>query len=267
MKKMLSEEFDRAIHDPRIWIVLLVTVIFFGYQYRHTQTSVWIPQGYSFADLWYFIYSKSYYIYFIPLAAALPFADSMVVDRTQDFLRYLVVRSSYRHYLSAKFLINAVTGFCTIAVPLFILYIFTNIIAPRSLYVPNTWQPRIAGRPEDMWLPLFQSNPDLFILFVIFLAGWVGAVYATLGLSASLLYRNRYLALGTPFVIFVLTDFIVQRTRIFGPSFSPLAAVVGVSPIQNMSLSLAGIVLNPLLVLFLSGILLVLFGKRERILQ
>lgn len=267
MKNILSEEFDRILHEPRTWLALILSLGFLVYGLRRAFVSEWVPQGFSFADLWYFAYSGSYFTYFIPLAAALPFSDSIVVDRSQGYLRFVFARAPFKTYLRARFLANASVGACVIVIPLFILYLWVNIVAPRSAFPINTWNPAIAGRPEDFWIPLFQPAPDGFILLVTILAGAAGALYANFGLAASLLVHNRYFALGIPFVCFVLADFLAQRTSLLGPKWSPLAAVAGISPNQRLSSSMLGLILSPSMVLLLVILLVNLFGKRQRVLQ
>ncbi len=265
MARILREEFDRAIHNPRIWLALLLSLIFFAYGLSRAYQSDWVPLGFSFADLWYFVYCGSYFPYLLPLVAALPFANSFVVDQTEGFLRYLVMRSQYRQYVAAKFIVNALVGALVVLLPLLGLFLFANLAAPRAAYPINVWQPNISGRPYGLLMPLFQSSPDGFILLVSLLAALVGALYSNLGLAVSLALPNRYLAWGVPCAVYLLSDFVAQRTHLFGPNWSPVAAAAGSIYILNETLQ--SFFLNPLGVLGLTLGCILLFGQRKRILQ
>lgn len=265
MIRMLREEFDRAVYNPRLWLAMLLAMAFLTYGVIRIHSRAWVPAGYSFADLWYFAYVGGYFPYVLPLAAALPFADSLVIDHSEGFLPYLVMRSKYRHYLSAKFVVNGLIGALILLVPLLGLYLFSNFAAPRALYPINAWQPNISGRPYGVLMPLFQSNPDGFIVLVSLLAASVGALYSNLGLAVSLALPNRYLAWGAPCAVYLLADFVAQRTHLFGPQWSPIAAAAGSVYIINETIQ--SFFLNPLGVLGLTFGCILLFGRRKRILQ
>ena len=265
MKRIFFEEINRAVHNPRAWLALFFAVCFLTYGISRAYLSDWVPKGYSYADLWYFIYIASYFPYVLPLLAALPFADSYVVDQSEGYMRYLVIRSKYRHYLSAKFLVNGLIGGLVLWVPLLCLYIFTNLAAPRAIFPVNIWQPNISGRPYGVLMPFFQTHPDGFILLVSLLASLIGALYSNLGLSISLLLPNRYLAWGTPAAIYLLADFITQHTHFFGSNWSPIVAAAGSAYVINESIR--SFILNPLGVLGITLLIILLFGKRKQILQ
>lgn len=266
MKRMLHEEVDRAIHDPRFWLAMFLSVGFLAYGViRAYNSEGGVPKGFSFADLWYFAYVTGYFPYVLPLIAALPFADSLVVDQSEGFLRYLVVRSHYRHYLLAKYLANTLAAILVVVIPLAGMYIFTNLAAPRSIYPINVWQPPISGRPYGILMPFFQAHPDGFILLITLLAAVVGALYSNLGLSISLLLPNRFLSWGIPAVVYLLTDFVANRTHFFGPDWSPIRAVAGSEWVVNETIQ--SFFLNPLGVLGIILALVLLFGQRKRILQ
>ena len=55
----------------------------------------------------FLVYVGGDFPFILPLVAVLPFADSLAVDQSEGYLRYLVVRTNYRKYLAAKFLANA----------------------------------------------------------------------------------------------------------------------------------------------------------------
>lgn len=265
MKRIFAEEMTRAIKNSRFWLAILFSFGFLIYGLFTILYSDWIPRGFSYADMWYFIYVASYFPYVLPLIAAFPFADSLVIDQSEGFMRYLVVRSHYRYYLYAKYAANTVVAAVVIVLPLAVLYVVTNLIAPRSIYPINIWQPNVYGRPYGILMPFFQTHADGFILVIMLLAAMTGAIYSNLGLSVSLLFPNRYLAWGVPIAVYLLSDFLANRTHFFGPDWSPIHAVAGSSMVNNETIQ--GFLFNPLGMLAVISIFIILFGKRKRILQ
>lgn len=265
MRKILREELDRALHSPRILLAILMTLGFFFYGYTMILDRSWVPAGYSFADLWFFVYVGSNFPFILPLVAVLPYADSFAVDQSEGFLRYLVVRTNYRKYLASKFLVNLFITTVTILVPLLFLYIFANAAAPRSLVPINQWSPQISGRPEGFMKPFFEIHPDGFIFCVSMLAVFTGAAYSTLGIAISLIYSNRYLVWAAPCAIFLLAHFVASKTHLFGMDWSPISAIYG--NIAAGQHSPAAFILNPLAIFVLAVVILLVFGQRKRVLH
>jgi ABC-type transport system involved in multi-copper enzyme maturation permease subunit len=158
-----------------------------------------------------------------PLMAVLPFSDSFVVDRSQGYMNFILSRSSYRKYLTSKFLSNFLAGGTSLTIPLLILYGCTNVTYPRGFppllnaRIPYDPMPGPAGH-------LYRANPDLYILFLIGLAFLFGAVYATLALAISSLVHNRYIALASPFLLYLVANFTLAILRL--EIWSPPATLV-----------------------------------------
>ncbi len=265
MKNILREELMRALKSPRIMIAVLISIGFLAYGYTLILDRSWVPAGYSFADLWYFVYAGSNFAFILPLVAVLPFADSLAIDQSEGYLRYLVFRTNYRKYLTSKFLANALVTTVVILLPLICLYFFANSVEPRTAVPVNSWTAQVSGRPYGFMKPFFVNNPDGFIWCVSFLAVFVGIAYSTLGMAASLMLPNRYLVWGGPCVIYLMAHFVANKTHFFGTNWSPISAIYGnISPNQE---TLASLFLNPFAVFLLAGLVVLVFGKRERILQ
>ena len=265
MKKIFVEELIRAVRNPRFWLALLVSLGFLTYGVMTAFYSQWVPRGFSYADLWYFVYVASYFPFVLPLIAAFPFADSLVVDQAEGYMRYLVVRTHYRYYLLAKYLANTLVAALVIVIPLLGLCLFSILAAPQNSFPINVWQPNISGRPYGLLMPFFQAHPAGFIWAIMLLAAVVGALYSNLGLSVSLLFPNRYLAWGIPIAVYLLADFVANHTRFFGPDWSPIHAVAGSAAAANENIQ--SFFLNPLGVLAIILLLVFFFGKRKRIMQ
>lgn len=158
------------------------------------------------------------FVLIAPVIAVLAFGDSFVVDRAKGYLKYILLRSSYWKYLTAKFLANLLAGGTSLALPLLLLYGYTNLAFPRG------FPPVINARIPYNTLPgplgyLYGQSPDVYILFLIGLAFIFGAAYSSLALALSMFIHNRYIVLATPFLLFIVVEFMLQILRLgnWGP--------------------------------------------------
>lgn len=145
----------------------------------------------------------------VPLLAVLPFADSYALDRTQGYLRHVLVRSSYRRYFFAKFVANLLAGGLAVALPLLLLFGYTNLVYPRGLLPIEESRVTIGGYPYGPLGSLYRIAPDLYILFRVGVGFIFGATYATLGLDISSFVNNRYIVLATPFLLYHVANFVL----------------------------------------------------------
>ncbi len=132
MKNILREELDRALHSPRVPIAMMLALAFLIYGYTVILDRSWVPEGYSFADLWFFVYVGSDFPFILPLVAVLPFADSLAVDQSEGYLRYLVVRTNYRNTWqqnSCQCLVTAAASFCLVH-----LYLLPLLLHPAPMW-------------------------------------------------------------------------------------------------------------------------------------
>lgn len=191
-----------------------------------------------------------------PILAVLPFSDSYLNDRTSGFLRNILSRSSYKEYLFAKYCSTGLSGGFAIAIPMTIFFLVMNIVFPRGINT-NPYELRIISTPEALgpFGYFYQNNPDLYIFLLIGLGCIFGMVYAILGLSLSMFIENRYVVLATPFVLFMITHYLLALFR--QPAWSPLSALVphwliGIKWI-HIGISLGGIFLASSIGFFLGS--------------
>lgn len=69
-----------------------------------------LPKEYSYADLWFHIYTYAHYALALPILAVMPFSDRLAIERSEGFLRSLVFRSGFRPYVRERFFVNAIAS-------------------------------------------------------------------------------------------------------------------------------------------------------------
>lgn len=272
MSGILRMELDRAFRNRRFLLVCLLAMACFVYGFYDAGRSLpglqtgagdWLSQN-AF-ELWLYVHFRSFYLYLAPVAAALPFVDSLWVDRSQGFLRFILARTTYRRYLAAKTLVNLAAGAAAVGGPLLLLFAYTSMTAscvlPTRSLMFTTWGGQ-DGSPLGVLAGLYARQPAAYILFLVALAALFGAVYATLGLAVSSLIHNRYAALSAPFIVFVVSAFTADRARHLGSHWSPAAILIPYNTAQATALTLLA---QLGLTLAASALLLWVFGRRERI--
>lgn len=267
-KRIFFEELQRAFSWKRFALIFTLSTAVFAVGYLAID---WIPPERSYIDLWYALYNQSFFIQLLPLIGAFPFADSLVIDRTQGYLYQLLARCPYRKVIRAKMVANALAGGVSTTLPLVLLYVVTNLLLPRTQHPLN--HPLIdqfAVRPYNGLLrPIYLHSPDTFALILIGLVFIVGAAYTTFGLSLSFWTNNRFLALGLPYVFFTFTQYFTERTRLLDWFWSPVSTLQTypkghlIQQINDIPL----LFFNPLVVLAISSGLVLLFSRREQVLE
>ncbi len=258
----LKAELSRAFKSPKFFLTIgavsLLLLMTFIMTYTH------IPEK-SYVDHWYYIYLQSYYTYLIPLLVCLPFADSLVLDRKEGFIRAILARSKYGAYAWAKVFANGLAGAVAVSLPLALSYVLLSISNKNPLNNPalNVFY----MRPQEGFLGmLFREHPDMFFLVIIAAVIVMGFLWATLGLSVSLVIKNRYVAIGFPFLFSGILQYFVERTRRLPWYLAPTESLFRLNFSNNhlMTLSDLRLVLILPMFLLLSSILLwVIFGKRS----
>jgi hypothetical protein len=186
-----------------------------------------------------------------PLLVVIPFSDSLSLDRVSGYLRFVLLRTSYKKYFLAKATTCALAGGSILALATFLFFIFTNLVFPRGLNL-DPLQSRVITRPDALgpFGSLYQTTPDAYIWSLIGLSFIFGATYAVFGLAIATLSDNRYVPLATPFLVFLLAHFV---TSVFSlPNWSPLSALI---PHWVLYIRWPHIGVSLVLVWFVSGLL------------
>ncbi len=268
MSGILSLEFQRAFRNPRFIIVFLLALASFLVGWSRLGTP---GTPYSLADsplnaynLWLMLPDFGYYVYLAPLLAALPYADSLLTDRKQGFLRHVSLRCSYRRYLSAKALANAAAGAAAVALPLLLLLCVTLLVAPAQVsgtqYFSRVYN---ATQPVDALGFLYNSQPLLYAFYIIFLGALFGAVYASLGLAVSTLFSNPYLVLAAPFAFFNVASYLTVSSIHLAVLGQPAAALQPYTFPSSTTLQIAG---QHLALILFAVACLSIFGRKTRLL-
>jgi hypothetical protein len=273
VSKMLKEEFRRAFLSWKFLlavVIAFISAVFGLLEYGPPVSPFSDPAEYPFVNNAFdgFIYGAYYWILpaLAPLIAVLPFGDSFITDRSSGYVTFILSRTSFRNYIASKYFANLLAGGISMSILLLIMYGIINIFYPRGLPpVPAPDKPWVNIRISYVSLPgplgyLYRTKTDLYVFFLIGLSFIFGATYATLGLALSLFIHNRYVALATPFILYMIGG--VVADMLGKSAWNPANTLMPFSCHTTSWLSLFG----ELGAIFLiSSICLFMFAKKKRV--
>lgn len=234
---MLREEVLRALRNRSFLLGITLTLFSLGYGFAdyvgplrfHTPEylSRVPPFYYNAYDAFIWAQDLGFLGLIAPLIAAFPFSDSLTLDRVSGFLRLVLARTSYWRYFIAKVVACVLAGGLALALPLLACFVCANFVFPRGLNLSD-YEVRFVShlQPPGRLGPLgalYWTAPDLYAVSLIIHGFVFGAVYALFGLAVSSVNDNRYIALVTPFLVYILAHFVTNVLRI--PQWSPLSAL------------------------------------------
>jgi ABC-type transport system involved in multi-copper enzyme maturation permease subunit len=143
-----------------------------------------------------------------PLVVALPFADSVLSDRVSGYQYSILLRTPRLKYIFSKVTVTILSSIIVLVLPQIIMYFIASLIFPQGLMDYSQYgQMRLPV--TGSFSAVYQSQPWLYIWFVIGLSAMFGAAYASLGLFVSCFTNNRYVVLAAPFMLYTTANFLI----------------------------------------------------------
>jgi len=142
------------------------------------------------------------YIFFalLPLLAAIPFADTFFTDRKSGYIKNVLIRTKKKDYFFAKYIATFISGGLAITIPLLTNLLITAMFLPS--FVPQVTQSFGIG-PAHLWSTLFFTHPYLYLIGFLMIDFIFSGLIATIGLSVSFFIEYRFMALITPFIVYM----------------------------------------------------------------
>ncbi len=175
--------------------------------------------------------------FLFPLFVVVPICWLMYYERKDKFLLYTLTRISKRKYLSAKWIVAAISAFAIIFVPYFLSAVFI-------LYVKQPVIPELVRSPEvspfaHVYLDMYIDNPLLYASLLSLWKGVIGVLVMNLGFVLSLYVKNIFIVLTGPFIYVILENFVLAILRLekyrlvtsFEPTTISHIAITALSPI------------------------------------
>ena len=215
MKGILRLELQRAFKNQRLWLIPALALIGFGLGYRQFLSGVPLQDAPSLEQrFWILWYSNTFFIYLATLLAAIPYSDSLLVDRRHGFLKNVLTRCRFSHYLTAKILANMAAGALAVCLPvaLNIMYCFLVVKINAPVLIIGATDTTLNQISMGALGYLFTSHTAQYLIFLIVLAAVFGAAYATFGLAVSTWFNNTYVTIAAPFAFLVVAGYLAERS-------------------------------------------------------
>lgn len=150
-------------------------------------------------------------IIILPIISALSFSDSYIEDMKSGFIQNIYIRGKRHKYLISKYFANFLVGGTAFALPLLLDYIFCILSRPNIQ--PD---PILTGQiiMEGGLLPsLFYSHGNLYTLMWIAIYFFYSGVFASIGLCASKLIKNKFIIIFVPFILYFVIECFCELTN------------------------------------------------------
>lgn len=147
-----------------------------------------------------------YFSFLFPLFVVIPLCWNLYYERKDNFLLYVLPRVAIKKYLTAKWLIHAVSAFFILFMPYMISAVFAVCVNEPVLYENNNFL--------HVFMGAYTENPLLYAFLLSCWKGLIGVLVMTFGFVLAMYVRNIFLILTGPFIYFVLENFILAILRL-----------------------------------------------------
>jgi hypothetical protein len=198
MLHILGIEMKRAfLNKAFLFSVVLGLLLCFIGVYPNLQSG-----NYSAYDMWFYGISRgqAFFILFVPILSALPYASMLSIERKSGFLKYIFTREKKVNYLVAKGVANAFAGATSLFIPPVFLFIVLKLTISESIE-------SLSLEPSDPMAYLYSQNPDAYILFYCLWIFIQGLFWSTLSYVFSLILRKPFVVLVSPLLYYLFANF------------------------------------------------------------
>lgn len=221
MTKLLKQELKRAFTGK--WFVLALTIgliISISHFVMDITTTTAIPEDIIKPMLspsvllasWMGgnLYNLQGYLLYLllPLLAVMPYVHSYYQDKKLGYIKNILTRTKPIHYYISKWTTVFLTAGTVIIVPLIV-----NILLFMTVYPAMKPQPVASYytiMDTSMLADLFYQQPFKYILFYLVLAFIFAGLIGTLGLVAEFFTEYLFIALLSPFLLYIFTASILD---------------------------------------------------------
>lgn len=207
--------------------------------YRNAQV---LQKGYH-AELYKLGLESDALSFFLPILAVLPFGGCYVDDIKNKFVRFFIIRSSYRIYFVSRILVGFIAGALTI----FLGILLAGVITAGSI---------IPFEVHSIHAATSQINDITQTCALLIINGGFWSVF---GLSMSTIMESKYIAYASPFVLYYLLVILHER---YFPNFIIIYPKIWTNP-AAWPYGFWGAVIVLLEMTVVSSLIFVLRGKRR----
>ncbi|MDD7403789.1 MAG: hypothetical protein SO170_06435 [Butyribacter sp.] len=206
----------------------------------------------------YTVFNQIYY-YLFPIFAALPFATSFFGDENSGYVKNILVKTKKKTYMISKFFSTFASGAIASVFPLVCSFFLASLCFP--FLNPNQMTYQSAVQDITMLSEFYYTKTWLYLLCYLGIDMLFGGMLATLALSISYFAKNYLVVLFSPFLIYLLQNFIFSEFRWNKWTVMHIINPMATGAHENMTVSF--VLLYCLLGTLVSFLLFYIIGKRR----
>lgn len=230
---MLINELIKAFKSKKIWVFILFMILISLYG-----VYLWLPnlnpfklsdwdinelirsgvlnQFAIFSGATILVYSK-----IIPIVAPFVYGITFLRERKSGFDIFIDCRMSDLKYRFSRFFINGIVGGIAVALPIIIVFYFTNVFIGGNINDTNL---ALGGIAYDFMM----KNPYGYVALVILIEFCVGFTYSTIALGASAIIDNEIIVLLFPGIFYFVSSYITEILKFPLPLKTKVATDFGI---------------------------------------
>ncbi len=278
MRILLKIEFKRLLKSKMLYISLLIGIIITmgafvdkavphmdilnGYNgnvasYPFSVFNSWMGMFIGFGPF------ATAYVYVCMLICSLPYCGLFVRDNNNQYILQYYSRASKNKVNSAKFIVTFVSGGLIVLIPVVVNLLATMMFIPALLPVENGL---FIASGKSIMSCLFVNKPFVYTFIYLLQFFIYGGAFSVVSLAVSFIFDNYFLVLISPFVSYYAVGVISTVLKnLFGfYTFNPMALI---SPSYIlMDIGLIGFILEPIIIILLSGLIFFKKGAQNEVL-
>lgn len=194
----------------------------------------------------------------LPIIAAIPYADSLFTDKKNGYCKNLFVRVDKVKYYISKYVAVFLTAGAAVVIPLIFNFYLTSLFMPAI--TPSASSMSYSIFDNCMWSNIFYTNPYLYVFLYLILVFIFSGIIATSALAMSYFVNNRFAVLISPFVLYIVGNFILSYIDL--NKYSPKNFL---SISQGIPASLNVIIVEGICLFLLFGIIYYVGGRKDEL--
>lgn len=191
-----------------------------------------------------------YFSFLYPLFVVIPLCENLYHERKNNFLLYVAPRVSLKKYLTAKWIVYAISAFSILFVPYIISAFFAVYVNEPVIYENISF--------SHVLREVYIQNPILYALLLSCWKGIIGVLIMTFGFILAMYVKNIFLILTGPFLYSVLENFILSIVQL-----GKYRLVVSYDPtcISANSYNIGSIIVGPILLIVVTVVTMLFLKK------
>lgn len=189
-----------------------------------------------------------------PLLVVIPLCWNLYQERKNNFLLYVQPRVSMARYLSAKWIVYAISAFCMITIPYLVSAATVLLIQPplSTLNLENA---------THIFKTAYTRYPVVYAVSLSSWKGFLGILVMTMGFVLAMYCDNVFVVLTGPFLYATLENFILA---ILGIPEYRLVTAFEPSCLDPEVVSMRSFVVGPVLLIACTILLAFFFSKIQK---